>query len=80
MKTRYEYIHFVDECRYDIKTRSFMCHNNNSGEWLGTVKWYGPWRQYCYFPCHADRPVYSTGCLADIQHFIGQLMDERRAA
>ena len=44
---------------------------------LGIVKWYGPWRRYCYFPHGIE--IYSAGCLADIQDFINQLMKERAA-
>ena len=43
---------------------------------LGVVKWYAPWRQYCFFP---DRDtVFSPGCIADIIQFIKELMDERK--
>ncbi len=38
---------------------------------LGLIKWYGPWRQYCFFP--AGPAVYSGGCLEDIQDFMANL-------
>ena len=44
-------------------------------EALGGVQWYGPWRQYCFFP-EIDT-VFNIGCLNDINHFIGQLASQR---
>jgi len=75
MKTEYQYIRFV-ELAATGKTRKFSCQNIRSGAELGRVQWYGAWRRYCYFP--TVQAVYSASCLADIQHFIGQLEDERK--
>lgn len=76
-KPKFEYIHFVlvDEKPKIYRTTVWSCQNNKSGEELGVVKWYGPWRQYCYFP--AQPSVYSAGCMDDIANFIRMLMDER---
>ncbi|MEN6360025.1 MAG: hypothetical protein ABFD59_08215 [Smithella sp.] len=70
MQTRYKYIHF-DEIEGFKKTKLYRCMNNNSGGYLGDVKWYGPWRQYCFFTAAAC--VFNVGCMNDINHFIGQL-------
>jgi len=32
---------------------------------LGFIKWYGPWRQYCFFP--SIETLFSKGCLADVE-------------
>jgi hypothetical protein len=72
MKTRYKYINFV-KIADKPKTSVWSCRANRSGLELGEIKWYGPWRQYCYFPTCAA--VYSVGCFEDINHFIGQLKD-----
>jgi hypothetical protein len=70
MKTEYKYITFVLSDRKP-KTDVWKCMNKRHGDELGIVKWYGPWRQYCYFPsCQA---VYSKGCLDDISDFVVQL-------
>ena len=70
MKKTYKYIHFV-KTEDKPKTAVYSCRNNKSGEELGIVKWYGSWRQYCYFPtCPA---VYNKGWLQDIQNFINEL-------
>jgi hypothetical protein len=35
--------------------------------YLGTVKWWGGWRRYCFFP--ADGSLYEQDCLRDIADF-----------
>ena len=42
---------------------------------LGTIKWFGRWRQYAYFP-NSDT-VYEKQCLKDISSFLDELMQER---
>jgi hypothetical protein len=70
MKTEYEFLKFVQLIGTG-KTMKWSCQNKNSCAELGLVKWYGSWRQYCYFP--TVRAVYSAGCLNDIAEFIKQL-------
>lgn len=64
---RYEFIHFKVIAEKP-KTFVWQCCTNSSGDELGIVKWYGPWRQYCYFP--TSPAVYSEGCLRDIYSFL----------
>lgn len=66
MKTKYKFIEFV-------KNGSWWCKNKFS--LLGKVEWYPQWKQYIYIP--QRETVYSTECLDDISHFIGQLSEER---
>ena len=54
---------------YDILTKS-------SNIWLGQIRWYAKWRQYCFFP--EKDTLFSRGCLCDISNFILKLTDERR--
>ncbi len=70
MKTRYAHIHFVEVAK-KTKTSVWSCRNNRSKEELGQVKWYGPWRQYCYFPTR--QAVYNNRCLSIIADFTGTL-------
>jgi len=42
---------------------------------LGIIKWYGSWRQYCFFP--EPGTVFNTDCMEDIQDFIVDLKTER---
>lgn len=67
---KYKYINFF-LVEQKPKTNVYECRNNKSGVVLGILKWYGPWRQYCYFP--ACQAVYSKGCLEDINSFIDSL-------
>jgi len=43
---------------------------------LGYIKWYGPWRQYCFHPSHET--VFSSGCQDEISAKIKSMMDARR--
>ena len=70
MKTIYKFIHF-EVLEEKPKTKVWGCFNNSTSSLLGHVKWYAPWRQYCYFP--ATIAMYSAGCLDDINDFIGLL-------
>jgi hypothetical protein len=80
MITEYQYIHFVRHANPGRKTDLWACHNNKSLDCLGVIRWYGPWRQYCFSPEKYDDLVFSRGCLNDIGAFIKQLMDERKAS
>lgn len=77
MKERYKYIHFV-KVRDDNGIKVWSCRNNHSGEELGTVVYYDPWRQYVYQP--TVQAVYSEGCLTDIADFLKQLKGENKDA
>jgi len=67
---KYKYINF-ELIEQKPKTGVCKCCNNKSNIELGIIKWYSPWRQYCYFPtCPA---IYSKGCLDDINDFINQI-------
>jgi len=71
----YEYIQFR-ELFSKGKTKYFECINNKSSNRLGIIKWYGPWRQYCFFP--EPGTIFSKGCLFDIYNFIEELMNDRK--
>lgn len=72
MKTEFQYIHFVKVAEKP-KTSVWSCRNNRSNVELGYVKWYGPWRQYCFMPNAAELTVFNVACLQDIQDFIRSL-------
>ena len=69
LKTSYQYLSFI-KMKDNPKTSVWSCQTRGGDE-LGQVKWYGPWRSYCYFP--TQQAVYSDGCLKDIADFIKQL-------
>ena len=77
VKTVYEYIQFDLVVQDDKKkTQTYAVRNIKSQFILGWVKWYGPWRQYCFFT--DGNTIFSEGCLKDIELFIKELMDERK--
>ncbi|MFX0084323.1 MAG: hypothetical protein ACFFAU_01515 [Candidatus Hodarchaeota archaeon] len=49
---------------------------SKSGDVLGIIVWYSPWRQYCFHP--ADDTIYAQSCLRDISEFIKKQMDARK--
>lgn len=70
VKTKYQFINFAQK-KNTVRSNVWSCINNKSGDELGEIQWYPLWRQWCYFP--TVQAVYSAGCLADIQSFIGGL-------
>ena len=59
------------------KTKVFEVRNKSSDFFLGTVEWWGAWRQYIFKPT-AEGTIWSHGCLLDLSNFIKQLMEERK--
>lgn len=70
LKTRYRHIHFVEVPQKGAH-KMYEIFNNKSGVSLGGVFWYAAWRWFCIAPEQGS--VFDETCLADIQHFIGQL-------
>jgi len=58
------------------KTKVYAIISRSSDDGLGWIKWYPPWRQYCFEP-HSDT-VWAKNCLIEINNFIEELMNERR--
>jgi hypothetical protein len=71
MESKWLYFEEVFDGR---KTKMFRVCSKSGNQILGMIKWYSPWRQYCFF---AERStVWSDGCLEDIIKFIKELKDE----
>lgn len=60
------------------KTEIWNILSKSSGFILGQIKWYGPWRQYCFYP--SPYCVFNNTCMSDVQKFIKNLMEDRRKA
>lgn len=58
------------------KTKTFLIRNKDNDFVLGIIKWYGPFRQYSFFP--EPNTVFEKTCLGDITKFIIALMEERK--
>ncbi len=77
MQTDYKYLNFFHySTDPDTKKVNYVCVNK-SGEHLGFIAWYAPWRQYCYFD--TSNAVYAKSCLKDIATFIIQLSKAQEA-
>lgn len=72
MWSRSKFIKFV-ETEKKGRTSVWAVVNIKSGTTLGLIKWYGPWRQYCFLPTSHLELVFSSGCLDDINKFIDGL-------
>jgi hypothetical protein len=48
--------------------------NTKHGDEFGEVKWYAPWRQYCY---EIDGVVFTKTCLKDLYDFLEKVKDVR---
>lgn len=75
--TTTEYLHFERASSPTGKTMITLVRSRRTMTLLGRIRWYGPWRQYCFEPEGAT--VWNKGCLDDIQAEIARLMDERRS-
>ena len=45
---------------------------------LGEIRWFGRWREYCFFPEPSQALVFSKGCLQDVAEFIASQMKTHR--
>ena len=57
------------------KTVIVQVLSKQHGNILGTIRWYGAWRQYAFYP--VPDTLFNAGCLSDIEAHIRELMDVR---
>jgi hypothetical protein len=57
------------------KTRRWGVFSLLHGDRLGTVSWYGRWRQYTFAP--EPETVWNKDCLRDLAAFLEKAMSER---
>jgi len=55
------------------RTKVYGIYSKHYGDLLGTIKWYAPWRQYCFFPEHDT--IWSNSCLREVIDFVGELIE-----
>ena len=70
------YLEF-DRIGYTGKTDVWDVLSKSQESILGKIKWYGPWRQYCFFP--SPNTIFNPECMADISKKIKELMELRRS-
>lgn len=61
------------------KTKIVHIINKSNTVNLGTIEWYGSWRQYCFMPSMEFDTVWNNTCLTDVISVINQLMKERES-
>jgi hypothetical protein len=50
------------------KTRTWsVAPQTDPRDRLGEIRWYGPWRKYCFFP--SDCVLFDTACLRELADF-----------
>ncbi len=69
MRTKYKYIHFVEVG--DV----WGCYNTRNHTTLCWLEYYPMWGQWVMTGAEIEH-IFSADCLADIQHFMGQLKGE----
>ena len=70
-----EHIAFTEIPSTTKKTKDFIITTADLMVNLAHIKWYAPWRRYCFFP--RDNTIFDTTCLKKIYDFIDKLMAER---
>ena len=58
------------------KTKVYEVSNTQVGCVIGEIRWYGPWRHYCFFP--ETETTFSDRCLLKIGRFIEALNKEHQ--
>jgi len=67
---------FFEEHPTKTKTKYITVVNRNSEDIIGEIKWYAPWRQYCFFP--EFDTVWNMTCMDDVKEVIQKLMKDRK--
>jgi hypothetical protein len=57
------------------KTKIVSVCSRSSGELLGEIRWFGRWRQYCFYPERGT--IFNHGCMGDICAHIEGLRQAR---
>ncbi len=74
---KYKYIEMVVAYQSPArKTHIWDVLAKSSGADLGQIKWYGPWRQYCFVPSAST--IFNKGCMEDINNFLEIQMELRK--
>jgi len=72
-----EYLEFQDVIDgRERKTERIHVVSKSHGVILGDISWYGPWRQYVFFP--DDDTLFNRACLRDIADFLDELMEAKK--
>ena len=70
-----KYLEF-DRIGWTGKTDVWNVLSKSQESILGQIKWFGRWRQYCFYP--SPNTIFNPECMNDISNFIKELMAGRR--
>ena len=65
-----EYFIVVKTIQENRKTPIYFLVNNNE-DCIGTIKWHGAWRKFCFFP--EPDTLWDNKCLNDVQKVINNV-------
>jgi len=71
------HIRFEEILPVSTKTKQWVVLSESSRQRLGEVRWYSPWRRYCFYATVAGA-IFDTECLFDIREFMHARMQERK--
>lgn len=70
------YLNFTSSSNESGKTEVAIITNVITGTELGQIRWYGPWRKYCFYP--KSDIVFDVGCLGEVIDQIQIMMEKRK--
>jgi len=70
-----EFINIIEQAPSE-KTKRFLIQSKNGNATLGYIRWYAPWRKYCYYSIAGG--IFDVACMLEIVSFINKLTLERR--
>jgi hypothetical protein len=67
----------LNDRRLKARTDTWEVWNAAEASHLGQVRWFSPWRKYCFFP--AGGTVFEEVCLRDLAEFVeSQTLQHRK--
>ena len=70
-----KYLSFIVK-EHKPKTKVVAVVNKTHKQEIGVIRWYGAWRQYCFYP-HPNT-IWNTACLNDVNNMITKLTPKPR--
>lgn len=67
-----EFFTVIETCQ--TKTHTYHIISKNSEDIIGTIKWNGAWRKYCFFP--NNDTVWDIKCLTTITQLIQDITEQ----
>lgn len=62
-----DYFYITEEILPNRKTLIYNIINNNNLK-IGQIRWYGPWRKFCFYP--DSDTIWDNKCLQDVLNII----------